>query len=315
MRVLLASFFLLTACASAPRIAVVSSGSLPLVPYGVPVVPAVAGGARFDVLLDSGAARTVFDADEARRLGLTVDWRPWPVILTNGGAREWVWHAAVVEHLTLGSTRVEGLRAPAFELRALLKEPGAIAAIVGEDVLRSLVLVLDGERREVELVPSELRADALARRWPGREWRALDLRYEGGRPTVDVELAGGVTARLILDTGAVSSSFPHEILERVGATAVGSATMSGRIGGARTSELYVLEAMSLAGWEIALSVPAQGRSRGLLGMDVLDLLPIAIDGPGQKLWIGAPPAGAERRLETSWYRLSRFGSRAPESAD
>jgi predicted aspartyl protease len=281
----------------------------------VPVVSASAGAELFQVLLDTGAARTSFDTEAARRLGLDIDLRLIPLILTNGEDHEWIWHTAEVDRLELGSARMDGLRAPAFELSVLLKEVGAIAAIVGQDFLAALVLVVDGERREVELVPAQQRAEALERRWPGREWRALELDYAGGCPYVELELEGGQTARLMVDTGAVVSAVPSEVLERIGSDAVGRAKVSGRIGGEQTSDLHRIESLRIAGWDVALAATARDGSTGLLSMDVLDLFPVAIDGPARTLWIATPAPGDEPRVETTPYKLTRIGSRAAEFAD
>jgi len=159
-------------------------------------------------------------------------------------------------------------------------------------------------------VPPSLRALALERRWPDREWHALELDYDSGCPVVELDLGGGVTASLIVDTGAAVTSLPREALQRVESSVVGSATVSGRIGGARTSQLHLLEAVRIAGWDVALATPELEGELGLLGMDVLGLFPVAIDGPGQKLWIGAPLAGEATRAETTGYQISQFGSQA-----
>ena len=192
-------------------------------------------------------------------------------------------------------------------------DPVALAALAGDEAgVRHPAEI--AERREVELVPAELRESALERRWPGRRWRAFELEYAGGCPSVVLDVGAGLETRLLVDTGAVFSSLPPEILERRDTTVVGRATVSGRIGGARTSDLHVLEAVHVAGWEVALAVPALDE-RAALGMDVLDLFPVAIDGPGRKLWIAEPAAGEDPRVETVWYELSRFGSRASEAPD
>jgi len=316
VRLVCAFLLALAACASNPRVTLPDSVTLPMRDYVVPVVPAQAGGESFDVLLDTGAARTAIDAEDASKLGLEVDWWPFPMVLSNGLDQKWVWHRATIDRLELGAARFEGARVPAFDVRKLLEEPGAMAAIVGQDLLRSVVLVVDSELREVELVPSEQRAAALERRWPGRTWRSLELDYMGGCPTVELDLGAGVRARMIVDTGAVFSTLPRGVLERLGTTVMGSATVSGRIGGARRSDLHVLEPVHFAGWDIAMAVPALESPKGLLGMDVLDLLPIAIDGPGRKLWIAEPDVGQNPYVETAWYQISRFGSLAPkESGD
>jgi hypothetical protein len=308
MRLVFAGLGALAACSALPQVELPSSVILPLEAHLVPVVHACGGDERFDVVLDTGAARTLLDAGEARRMDLSVAWRPWPRILVNDTDWDVTWHSAALERLELGALRIDGLRAPLLDLRAMFDPPGAIAGLVGEDVLRSLVLVIDGDRREVELVPADERARTLERRWPGRDWRAHELRYERGCPVLELELASGVTARLVVDTGAEVSSFPGDALRHLEARTVGSLTVSGRIGGKRGSGLHVVDALPIGGWEVALAVSDASSSKGLLAMDVLELLPIALDGPGAVLWIGAPLPDEEKRLESAWFGLSQLGS-------
>lgn len=266
-------------------------------------------------LVDSGAERSVVDRRAAADSDLDLS-PTLPVRIIGGGGSVLATHVASVPALELGPGRVEGFDALVLDLAGIHE---GLSLVLGQDLLASTVVYFDGQARTARIFTAAASATGagpearLAELLPGREWCSVPFRWDGLRPIVELPLEGGGRLAFLIDTGAELSSVSPGAVTELGLASYGTFRVEGSIGGSRAGELHPIEGLRLGPWTVALATgTTRGGEAGVLGCDVLALLPVAIDGPGARLWMPAPPPGAPAELET-WAAALVRASRAPQT--
>ena len=175
------------------------SGDLPLVSgLLVPVIDATLDGRVVRALVDSGAQTSVVDRDFAEGLGRLGGVSP-PVVAVGVSGPPLTGRLAVVD-VALGSLDLPRLHVAALDLGALgaLRGSGPpVVLVIGQDVLRTVVLDLD--QPHGRLAFHDPRAYASP---PGAQ--PAPARLKGGELLVSVEVEGRAL-EVVLDTGLSSA--------------------------------------------------------------------------------------------------------------
>ena len=138
-----------------PQIGYVEGGSSGWLPYArrraaTPTVEVEVGGRRVAALVDSGAQFSVIDAALFADLGLAETFS-MPLIAYGVGGNPQLGRGATID-VAVGELRLSGLRAAILQLGPLASERGlGTPLILGQDVLRELVLDLDTVGRRLRL--------------------------------------------------------------------------------------------------------------------------------------------------------------------
>jgi predicted aspartyl protease len=142
-------------------------------------------------VIDTGATTTMLDAELATELRL----RGTGVmeVVTSGGTFRAP--TGTLDELSVGGARFSSLGVSWMPLDEVRRGDRRIAGIIGQDVLGRRSLVIDYERRRVELTTKPC----------GSDDAAVDVAWSEGRPMVRAGVRGlGLTqpARLVLDSAA-----------------------------------------------------------------------------------------------------------------
>lgn len=251
---------------------------------GLVLVPVTVGGAEQQFILDTGAARTIFDASLRPWLG-----RPRGRFLstTPGG---------LVELRTYPAPRatLAGLPLPesidwvaCSDLSNLTAVCGRrISGILGMDFLGNFAVRIDFAARTVELLRSD------GREHP--EWgEALAIRYEDGCPNVAAELEGAGRHWFRIDTGANGfGALTGELFRRLaGSQKPGCINV---VGGQITPRVGLLRALALGSRRHTAPEVFDG-SACLLGLAAFSGSVATFDFPAGRLYLKdatAPAAAA-----------------------
>ena len=263
---------------------------VPLVDDRLPVVRLSLGPhGEIPFVVDTGAGSSMMEKGRAVELGFSIE--PYSHAFTSrgsgGGTVESDSYARVGD-LSLGDLTIRNLRLPVFET-PVFAELGC-AGLLGQDILARLVVVFDFPGRQLHLLPSPVEDGLpayLSRERIGiGDWAQapLDLRP---CPFLSITVEDEPLGDLELDTGAVLTSFPAPVIERLGLEPVRYGTSQG-IDGSRSVPVYRMDAFQLYGFAIRGEVRRSSLEFGLLGMDILGQFIFAIDGPGAQLWLHHP---------------------------
>ncbi|MFO0984276.1 MAG: pepsin/retropepsin-like aspartic protease family protein [Planctomycetota bacterium] len=291
-----------------PSTEVRGASVLPLEPCVLPTVRGhVSGRGSGRFVIDTGATATVLDeADAAGSFGLVLHRYLVPRFVRGGNGHDTITHYADRQALVLGSATIRCSEIPVLDLHAIVAEA---SVVVGEDVLRRLVMLFAPAPRQVSILsPAEDLASRLARAAPRACWTPLRFRWEGGLPIIDLELAAAHRVPMLIDTGAEFSMITTAVRRDLGLSVpAGQFHLAGSIGGGYDGALYGLPAWRLGGWEVeTVFAENQTLDYGVLGFDILGAIPFAFDGPGATLWLAAPNDASETRLVTSTAKLCQL---------
>ncbi len=276
------------------------SGWLDLAPgVAVPVVDAVVNGEAVRALVDSGAQASVIDRDLAERLGL-LRGVSVPIIAVGVSGGPQTGRTARVD-VRLGGLSLPGMPAAALDLSPLgaLRGSGPpVSLVVGQDVLRTVVLDLDLPHDRLALHPPATHA-------PPAELAAAPARTRGRELWTDV-VVEGVALEVAVDTGLSSAlALSEELARSTGLLAPGRPmrrTRSVTLGGASYGREVLADTLELGGRTLRhapVSVYERGAASlippGLLGSGAFRRTRAVLDlGRGRLL---LAPASVEVRLE------------------
>ena len=276
------------------------SGWLDLAPgVAVPVVDAMVNGERVRALVDSGAQATVVDKELAQRLKLT-DALSAPMIAFGVSGGPQTGRGARLE-VTLGELTLPGLHAAALDLSPLGALRGfgpPVALVIGQDVLRTVLLDLDLPHDRLAFHPREG-----GREPPGL--RAVPARSRGREQWTHV-VVEGLALEVAVDTGLSSAlALSEDLARQAGLLAEGRPvrrTRSVTLGGASDGREVLAETLELGGHTLRrapVAVYPRGRAslipEGLLGSGAFRRTRALLDLGAGRLLVGSP--GVELRLE------------------
>lgn len=278
----------------APGVGFPADGSSGWLDYAEPraVTPTVAvtvNGTPLRALVDSGAQYSVIDRSLVQTLGLTNLFNI-PMVAYGVGGEAQVGRGATLE-ATVGRLRLNGLRAAILDLGPLSGDQGLGASLIlGQDVLRELVLELDTTGRRMRFLKREGWAPTpdLASVAVTRAGRALQA-------AITVE---GATVDAVIDTGASA------ILAVTRETAQAAGLLDGRertpgrsivLGGTVRAETVNVRTLTFGdelyrNAEVAIydDVPVPGFPKALIGMGAFEDRRLVLDIGGPRLFMSRP---------------------------
>ena len=254
-----------------------------------PTVAATVNGTPLRALVDSGAQYSVIDRSLVQTLGLTNLFNI-PMVAYGVGGEAQVGRGATLE-ATVGRLRLNGLRAAILDLGPLAGEQGLGAPLIlGQDVLRELVLELDTTERRMRFLKREAWAPTpnLAPVAVTRAGRALQA-------AITVE---GATVDAVIDTGASA------LLAVTRETAQAAGLLDGRertpgrsivLGGTVRAETVTVRTLTFGDElyrdaEVAIydDVPVPGFPKALIGMGAFEDRRLVLDIGGPRLFMSRP---------------------------
>ncbi|CAN7505829.1 retroviral-like aspartic protease family protein [Phenylobacterium sp. LjRoot225] len=257
---------------------------------GLIALPARIGRTRIQAVIDSGAQYSAIDSGLAERLNLPVA-TPIPMVAFGVSGPPTVTRAVGVD-VDLGHFSLKGLRAAPLNLQALsslTRQPFSL--LLGRDFLRAVVVEADFPGRRVAIFAPQA--------WtPPAGARAVTVRSQTGSLMVEVRIEQAPPVEVMLDTGATGALALSE------ATARTAGLMDGRpvrraqsvtLGGVSEDGMTRIRRLTFAGHEIedidvqiyrpAANAPAPA---GLLGLGVLERFHLALDLPGERVFLMGP---------------------------
>lgn len=256
----------------------------------LPVIEMELGGrSRQRFLVDSGSETTLVVKTRARELGLGLGTYSGTASTTgSSGTSIETDHYACIDELRLGELRVARCRAVAFDSPVL--DQMRLAGILGQDLLRRLVVVVDMQRRKVHFLPASFRQEQITAylreaKLGSGAWSCIDAGYRPC-PFFPLTIADleGEPVQIEIDTGATDTSLPGRVIDALGLRPSGRARLTG-VSGTYESATYRLEQFGLFGYRLDLDIHRTPLAHGLLGMNVLRHFVVVLDGPGDSLWM------------------------------
>ncbi len=264
-------------------------------------------GADADLVLDSGAGMTVLDSVFAAGLGLKPEGSV-PAVGSGGTST-----AAMVRGVSIrvDGLAADGLTAAVIDLRGVSKMMGrAMPCVFGKEVFNNLIVDLDYPDSRIRFCnPDSFRYEGAGHRIP------LYPR-EGGHREVEARIENLPPARFHLDTGNGGTldvfGYYSDANHLLDGRAPVSARMSGGVGGANSTTVATLHALTVAGYTLK-DVPASfshaesgafdtRREAGNLGAGILSRFRVLFDYPHESLWL-EPGQG----WDTTPFRKDRTG--------
>jgi len=194
----------------------------------------------------------------------------------------------VLQRVELGALTLEDWVVPLVEAEL----PGSVpdSGILGQDVLARLVIVLDGERSQLHVLPSPIDREGIQRYLAHAQlgfgdWAVTETPFTPA-PLLSLALGAPVAADydLEIDTGATNTTLPKAAIDALHLEPIGkfeANTISGPSVGSR----YMLRDVRMFGLRISGDVNECKLAYGLLGMDILNHLVLVIDAPGKSVWL------------------------------
>ena len=261
-----------------PEVVLPAQGSTGWLPYAepratTPTVAATVNGTPVRALIDSGAQYSVIDRSLFDTLGLT-DVFTLPMVAYGVGGDAQVGRGTTLD-VTVGGLRPQGLAAP---------------MILGQDVLRHLVLELDTPDRRLRLSGRD--------GWsPSTDVRPIAVTRTGRALQAPITVVG-VEVQAVVDTGASA------ILALTRDTAQATGLFDGRerrpgqsivLGGVVRAETVIARTLTIGDdlyrqAEVAIydDVPVPGFPKALIGMEAFDGRRVALDLGGPRLFASSP---------------------------
>lgn len=278
----------------APGVGFAADGSSGWLDYAerravTPTVVVTVNGVGVRALVDSGAQYSVIDRSLVQTLGLT-DVFNIPMVAYGVGGEPQVGRGTALD-VAVGRLRLDGLRAAILDLGPLAGEQGLGAPLIlGQDVLRELVLELDTTGRRMRFLKREVWAPTpdLAPVAVSRAGKALQA-------GITVE---GATVEAVIDTGASA------LLAVTRETAQAAGLLDGRerrpgrsivLGGTVRAETVTVRALTFGDElyrkaEVAIydDVPMPGFPKALIGMGAFEDRRLVMDIGGPRLFMSRP---------------------------
>jgi predicted aspartyl protease len=254
-----------------------------------PTVEVVVEGTPVRALVDSGAQYSVIDRSLVERLGLT-DVFNIPMVAYGVGGEAQVGRGTTLD-VTVGAMRLNGLRAAILGLGPLAGADGLNAPlIIGQDVLRELVLELDTAGRRMRFRARE--------GWtPARDLTPVAVTRAGKALQSGITVEGA-TVNAVVDTGASA------LLAVTRETAQAAGLLDGRertpgqsivLGGTVGAETVVVRTLTIGDElyrqaEVAIygDVAVPGFPKALIGMGAFENRRVALDLGGPGLFVQRP---------------------------
>lgn len=277
-----------------PTVAFAANGSSGWLPYAeprapTPTVEVAVNGQPVRALIDSGAQYSVIDRSLVERLGLTNVFNI-PMVAYGVGGDAQVGRGTTLD-VAIGGLRLTGLRAAILGLGPLASDQGLAAALIlGQDVLRELVLELDTAEHRVRFLPRE--------GWtPPSSLKPVPVTRAGKALQAGITLEGA-TVNAVIDTGASA------VLAVTRETAEAAGLLDGRertpgqsivLGGTVRAETVVVRTLTIgdelyrqATVAIYDDVAVPGFPKALIGMAAFENRRLALDLGGPGLFIERP---------------------------
>lgn len=254
-----------------------------------PTVEVTINGRKVRALIDSGAQYSVIDRSLIAVLGLTHMFNI-PMVAYGVGGEAQVGRGTTLD-VAVGAARLEALRAAILDLGPLASAEGLAAPLIlGQDVLRNLVLELDTPRKRVRLLRRE--------GWtPSRDLASITVGRAGKALQASVTVEGA-QVEAVIDTGASALlAVTRETAEAVGLfdgrdRTPGQSIVLGGVVGAETvavSDLTLIgETRRQAAVAIYDNVPVPGFPKALIGMAAFEGRRVVLDLGGPGLFVTRP---------------------------
>ncbi|MCU0864958.1 MAG: retroviral-like aspartic protease family protein [Planctomycetes bacterium] len=267
------------------ELALLAPTIVPIVDELRPMVTATADGRAIRALVDSGADGCQIDAATATALQLPL--RPYANASKMYGSTG---HSVLLTHyVEFGELRLGELRLGPVRLPVVEADYGPASGIlVGQDLLSRVVTLFDQGQRRLHILPKAADDDAIVRYIETQKiaegaWAKVEADFRPcphlriSLPNLDEPIEIG------LDTGAASTGLPLRAIEALGLTPLRETYTTG-VGGRHDCREYHTT-LDLFGLAVSLDVHDLAIDKGLLGMDVLSLFVVVLDGPGKKVWL------------------------------
>lgn len=277
-----------------PTVAFAANGSSGWLPYAeprapTPTVEVTVNGRPVRALIDSGAQYSVIDRSLVERLGLTNVFNI-PMVAYGVGGDAQVGRGTTLD-VAIGGLRLSGLRAAILGLGPLASDQGLGAALIlGQDVLRELVLELDTAEHRVRFLPRE--------GWtPSSSLKPVPVTRAGKALQAGITLEGA-TVNAVIDTGASA------VLAVTRETAEAAGLLDGRertpgqsivLGGTVRAETVIVRTLTIgdelyrqATVAIYDDVAVPGFPKALVGMAAFENRRLALDLGGPGLFVERP---------------------------
>ncbi|WP_395942724.1 aspartyl protease family protein [Brevundimonas sp.] len=254
-----------------------------------PTVEVMVNGTPVRALVDSGAQYSVIDRSLVERLGLTHVFNI-PMVAYGVGGEAQVGRGVTLD-VTVGRMRLDALRAAILSLGPLASEQGLGAPLIlGQDVLRELVLELDTGGRRMRFVRREgwTPEPDLAPIAVMRAGKALQAAITVEGATVDAVVDTGASALLAVTRETAQAAGLLDGRERT----PGQSIVLGGVVGAETTTVRTLtigdELYRQATVAIYGDVPVPGFPRALIGMGAFEDRRVVLDLGGPRLFVTRP---------------------------
>ena len=257
-------------------------------------IPAVVNGVETEVLLDSGAEMTVLDKAFAERLGLNASGDVAAVGTGGVGSAQFAPGVTIeLDGITFPDRTVA-----VIDLAAIGQAIGRpLPVVLGKDAFNGLIIDIDFPGRLVAFHEREgfVAPEGLTE---------VPLISTGAIRAVPLSIEGRPSALFDFDTGNGGALIIYPAYAEAEGLRQGrpaSTVMSGAVGGMRESGIATIRSLELAGFEVrdvpTVYPPAgpsavdSDRTAGNVGMGVLGRFRLVTDFAGDRLWLGADPAG------------------------
>lgn len=254
-----------------------------------PTVDVAVNGALVRALVDSGAQYSVVDRSLVERLGLQ-DVFTLPMVAYGVGGGAQVGRGTTL-NVAIGALKLDGLKAAILDLGPLAGEQGLGAPLIlGQDVLRRMVLELDTGRRRMRFLDRE--------GWtPAPDLKPVAV-TRAGRALQSAITVEGAAVNAVVDTGASAVlAVTRETAQAAGlldgrARTPGRSIVLGGVVGAETvvartltigDELYRQATIAIYG-DVALP----GFPKALIGMEAFQDRRVVLDVGGPRLFVSRP---------------------------
>jgi predicted aspartyl protease len=281
-----------------PTMVFAAGGSTGWLPYAeprapTPTVEVTVNGQTVRALVDSGAQYSVVDRSLVQTLGLTNVFNI-PMVAYGVGGNAQVGRGTALDVAVgraEGGLRLEGLRAAILDLGPLAGERGLGAALIlGQDVLRELVLELDTTDKRMRFAARE--------GWtPPTSLAPIDV-VRAGKALQAAITVEGATVNAVIDTGASA------VLAVTRETAQAAGLLDGRertqgqsivLGGTVRAETVIVRTLTIgdelyrqASVAIYDDVAVPGFPKALVGMAAFENRRLALDMGGPGLFVERP---------------------------
>nr|WP_314433241.1 aspartyl protease family protein [uncultured Brevundimonas sp.] len=277
-----------------PKIVFPADGSSGWMAYAepraaTPTVEVTIGGQRVRALVDSGAQYSVIDRSLVAALGLTHRFNI-PMVAYGVGGEAQVGRGTTLD-VAVGGMRLEGLRAAILGLGPLASAEGLAAPLIlGQDVLRGLVLELDTTQKRVRF----LQRDGWT---PSRDLAAVEVTRAGKALQASITVEGA-EVEAVVDTGASALlAVTRETAQAAGLLdgrerTPGQSIVLGGVVGAETVAVRTLtigaELHRQASVAIYDDVAVPGFPKALIGMGAFEDRRVVLDLGGPRLFMTRP---------------------------